>query len=115
VVPFSHGHRSAALSNVALVRDFLKAQNLEQLGRLEEAVDLYEQVVAAGFDSSGPYDRLIAVYSSEARHDEVVRVAEAALARVQTYADKQAWYERMRAEALKAGRRVPPAAPKGGP
>ena len=85
-----------------LVREFLRGQNLEQLGRLEEAVHLYEKVISDGFDSSGPYDRLIAVYADEGRHLEVVRVAETAIANVHTYPDKIAWYERMRSDALKA-------------
>lgn len=101
------------MSNIDLVKDFLRAQNLEQLGRVDEAIDLYEVVIAAAFDSSGPYDRLIALYADAARHQDVVRVAEAAIANVLTYPDKQAWYERMRSDALKAQRKVPRAAPKG--
>lgn len=103
-----------AKNNAELVKDFLRAQNLEQLGRIDEALVLYEQLVAEGFDSSGPYDRLISLHAGEARHAEVIRVAEAALTSVQTYSDKKAWYERMRVEAVKAQGRVPPIAPKGG-
>jgi tetratricopeptide (TPR) repeat protein len=95
-----------------LVTSFLKAQNLEQLGRTDEAVELYEQAVTHHFDSSGPYDRLIAVYSNQARHDDVVRVATSALHHVQTYDDKKAWYERMRAAAHEARSKVPRAAPR---
>ena len=103
------------MSNVDQVKDFLRAQNLEQLGRQTEAVALYEEVIAGGFDSSGPYDRLIALYADGARHLDVVRVAEAALASVVTYPDKKAWYERMRSDALKAQSDVPRAVPKGEP
>ena len=101
------------MSNVDLVKDFLRAQNLEQLGRVEEAIELYESVIAGGFDSSGPYDRLVALYADAARHLDVVRVAEAAIATVITYPDKKSWYERMRSDALKAQSSVPRAAPKG--
>jgi tetratricopeptide (TPR) repeat protein len=94
------------------VRYFLRAQNLEQLGRVDEAIELYEATVRAEFDSSGPYDRLIAIYAGRAMHSDVVRVAEAALAHVRTHEGKQSWYEVMRAEALKAQRNVPQAAPK---
>ena len=103
------------MSNVDLVKHFLRGQNLEQLGRATEAIALYESAVEQGFDSSGPYDRLITLYSDQARHADVVRVAEAALVHVHTYPDKKAWYEVMRAEALKAQTRVPKAAPKGEP
>lgn len=101
-----------AVEPALLVQHFLRAQNLEHLGRTEEAIALYETAVAEGFDSSGPYDRLIALYAGRALHSDVVRVAEAALASVQTYEDKKAFYERMRAEALEAAARVPRPAPK---
>ena len=101
------------MSNIDLVKDFLRGQNLEQLGWLEEATELYEAVISGGFDSSGPYDRLVAIYADEARHAEVVRVAELAIANVLTYEDKKAWYERMRSDAIKAQTKVPRAVPKG--
>lgn len=99
--------------NVAMVKAFLKGQNMEQVGRVDEAISLYEGTVEGGFDSTGPYDRLIALHSHAARHADVIRVAEAALSNVHTYPDKKAWYERMRHEALKAQEAaVPRAAPK---
>jgi tetratricopeptide (TPR) repeat protein len=100
------------VDNVELVKRFLKAQNLEQVGRLDEAVSLYESIVEARFDSSGPYDRLIALYDHRARHRDVVRIAEAALAYVQTYDDKRAFYERTRVDAMKAIGRLPQAEPR---
>ncbi len=99
-------------SNVQLVRHFLRAGNLEQLGRTQEAVELYETTIAAGFDASGPYDRLIAIYDHQARHHDVVRVAERALAQVQTHEAKRSWYEGVRSKAVEALRHVPEAAPK---
>ncbi|MBA2274600.1 MAG: tetratricopeptide repeat protein [Actinobacteria bacterium] len=98
--------------NVALVKVYLRAQNLEQIGRLEEAIELYEQGVAGRFDSTGPYDRLIAIYSDQGRHGEVVRVAEEAIANVHTHSEKKAWYERMRGAAKKAMAKAPRAVPK---
>ena len=98
--------------NVDLVNRFLRGQNLEQVARVDEAIELYETVLAAGFDSIGPYDRLIDIYSNRAAHREVVRVAEAALAAVRTYPEKRRWYEQMREAALKAASSVPKAAPK---
>lgn len=103
------------MGNIDSVKGFLRGQNLEQLGRLNEAIDLYEKAVAAGFDSSGPYDRLIRLYADRAQHADVVRVAEAAIGNVHTYADKLGWYELMRAEAIKAQTKVPKAVPKKDP
>lgn len=75
-----------------LVRDFLHGQNLEQLGRQEEATALYERAVEAAFDAAGPYDRLIWIYQSTKAHRDVIRVAEAAMRNVRTYPAKQQWY-----------------------
>ena len=100
------------MSNVDLVKSFLRAQNLEQLGRTEEAIALYEEAVAALFDSTGPYDRLITLYSNEARHRDVERIAAAALANVHTHEQKRDWYEQMRTAARDAAANVPTAAPK---
>lgn len=99
-------------SAVDLVTTFLKGQNLEQLGKIDEAVELYETAVAARFDSPGPYDRLIHIYSHLARHREVVRVSRAALDHVKTHDSKRDWYARMRDEAERAASDVPAAAPK---
>jgi hypothetical protein len=101
------------VDNVEHVKQFLRGQNLEQVGRIDEAIELYEVAVTGGFDSTGPYDRLIALYSQRAAHRDVVRVVELALAHVHTYGDKKDWYRRMGAEAEKAEANVPTAAPKG--
>jgi hypothetical protein len=99
---------------VEMVEDFLKAQNLEQLGRLDEALELYEAVIAGGFDAIGPYDRLIHLYGHQSRHADVVRVAELALVQVRTYEDKRKWYELMRLEAKKAATNLPTPVPRDG-
>lgn len=90
-----------------LVRDYLRAQNLEQVGRTEDAVLHYERAVKYGFDAAGPYDRLIAIYRALEAHGEVARVAEAALAHVRTYPDRRTWYERMRRGATEAMKSQP--------
>lgn len=97
---------------IEMVEDYLRAQNLEQLGRVEEAIELYEDVVRRGFDSMGPYDRLIHLYGGRAAHAEVVRVAESALTNVRTYEDKRKWYETMRSAALKAASDLPKPVPR---
>jgi hypothetical protein len=100
------------MDNVDIVKQYLRGQNLEQVGRVEEAADLYEIAIRAHFDSTGPYDRLIAIYSNRAEHRDVVRVASAALEHVHTHEEKRSWYEQMRVEAERAAERVPKAAPK---
>lgn len=99
-------------SGVRLVEAFLRGQNLEQVGREDDAIHLYESAVEQGFDSPGPYDRLIVIYANHARHGDVIRIADLALANVVTHGDKRAWYERMRHDAQAAAERVPRAAPK---
>jgi tetratricopeptide (TPR) repeat protein len=107
-----HEEEASAPSTVELVNRYLRAQNLEQVGRLDEAIELYESAVAEGFDSSGPYDRLIAVYAHGGLHRDVIRVARRALDRVHTYEGKRSWYERMVVDAERALANVPKAAPK---
>ncbi len=103
------------MSNSALVTDFLRAQNLEQVGDVDAALELYEAILDAGFDASGPYDRLIHIYANRSQHADVARVATAALAAVHTYEDKRVWYETMRERAGTAADQVPRATPKGSP
>lgn len=85
---------------------YLRGQNLEQVGATDEAVALYERAVTAGFDSAGPYDRLLYIYREREADPDVVRVAQAALTNVRTFDQKRDWYEEMRrnaAERLEAG------------
>jgi hypothetical protein len=82
-----------------LVKLYLRAQNLEQLRRVDEAVELYEEAIEHGFDAAGPYDRLIAIYLGLGELVAVRRVADAALSNVRTFGDKRAWYESVRSEA----------------
>ena len=57
-----------ANDKVEMVKSFLRGQNLEQVARVDEAIELYEGMVPGGFDSVGPYDRLIQIYSGRALH-----------------------------------------------
>jgi hypothetical protein len=75
-----------------LVGLYLRAQNLEQVERTDEAVPLYERAVAAGFDAAGPYDRLIAIYTEREAFADVIRIAEAAAEHVRTFDEKRQWY-----------------------
>lgn len=86
---------------VGMVKHYLKGQNLEQLGRIEDAITQYEKAVQGRFDSTGPYERLIFLYADLARHRDVMRIADAALSNVRTYSEKKQWYETMHKEAEK--------------
>ena len=103
---------SVATDNVELVKRFLKAQNLEHVGNIDAAIELYKSIIEEHFDSSGPYDRLLAIYKQRSRWREMARVAETALEQVKTYEDKKAFYERSRLEAKKSEGRLPRAAPR---
>ncbi len=101
-------------SPVDIVRRYLRGQNLEQLGRIEDAIAEYEAAVEAAFDSTGPYDRLIALYGNRAEHHEVIRVTDAALSAVRTAPEKIETYKAINAAARKALGDVPTAAKKTG-
>ncbi len=100
------------MDGAELVKRYLRGKNLEQLGRLDDAVVEYEAVIAERFDATGPYDRLIAIYAHQARHRDVIRVAGAALDRVRTHDSKIAYYERVRLEARRALAEVPSPLPR---
>lgn len=96
-----------------MVKLFLRGQNLEQVGKTDEAIGLYEDVLSAKFDSAGPYDRLIWIYQQRKMHKEVIRVAQASLRTVRTYPEKKSWYQQQIEEARKAMASTPePRAPK---
>ena len=102
------------MDGIEQVKAFLRGQNLEQLGRIDDAIALYEEVVEEGFDSVGPYDRLIALYSNRAQHADVMRISDLAVAQVHTYEDKKRWYRSMREQAERARGDVPATAPRRG-
>ena len=81
------------------MRLFLRAQNLEQMRRFDEAIEIYELAVTQRFDAAGPYDRLIIIYKGRSAFADVRRVAEAALRNVRTFEDKKAWYSAVRDDA----------------
>lgn len=103
------------MDQVDLVKRYLRGQNLEQLGRRDDAVAEYEAAVADHFDSPGPYDRLIDLYGRQALHKEVMRIATAALGSVHTYESKRKWYSKIHDEAAKAAAAVPTAVPRAVP
>lgn len=58
----------------------IQAAEYERQGRVQEAIELYEANVRAGFPGSRPYDRLAAIYKRLGRTSDVVRVLERAVA-----------------------------------
>ena len=74
------------------VKAFLRGQNLEQVGKIDEAIAAYEEAVGGSFDAAGPYDRLLFIYEAQGRHQDVIRIAEASISAVRTYPAKQDWY-----------------------
>lgn len=90
-----------------IVRLYLRAQNLEQLRQVDEAIEIYEMAVDARFDAAGPYDRLIAIYSGRNMPSDVQRIADAAHRNVRTFADKKDWYASLRDSAAEAAEKAP--------
>jgi tetratricopeptide (TPR) repeat protein len=54
----------------------LEALALEGEGQTEEAIALYEQNIADGFEGDWPYGRLVAYYERQGRLDDAQRVLE---------------------------------------
>jgi tetratricopeptide (TPR) repeat protein len=57
----------------------LDGMDLEREGRVDEAIALYEQNVAEGFEGDWPYGRLVAYYERVDRLDEAERVLNRAI------------------------------------
>jgi tetratricopeptide (TPR) repeat protein len=58
----------------------LDAMELEEAGRTDLAIALYEQNVAEGFPGDWPYTRLAGIYERTRRYDDAVRILGSALA-----------------------------------
>ena len=52
---------------------------LEAAGRIDLAIELYEQNVAEGFPGDWPYSRLVSVYERQGAYDEAERVLRRAI------------------------------------
>jgi tetratricopeptide (TPR) repeat protein len=57
----------------------LQAIELEKSGRVDEAIELYEENVRGRFPGSQPYDRLASIYRERGLTDEEIRVLEKAV------------------------------------
>lgn len=52
---------------------------LEKEGKIEEAVQLYEQNIAESFIGDHPYNRLRVIYKKQKKIDDIIRVLEKAI------------------------------------
>ncbi|MDP8922686.1 MAG: tetratricopeptide repeat protein [Chloroflexota bacterium] len=57
----------------------IDGMELERNGRLDLALELYEQNVVEGFEGDWPYGRLVAYYEKIGRYDEAERVLNRAI------------------------------------
>jgi tetratricopeptide (TPR) repeat protein len=57
----------------------LKGIELEKSGRVDEAIQLYEENVKENFEGSHPYDRLAIIYRKRNMIDDEIRVLEKAI------------------------------------
>lgn len=55
------------------------AMNLEKMGRVEEAVEKYIEVIKLGFDGSYPFDRLNIYYRKQKDYDNEIANCEQAI------------------------------------
>lgn len=71
----------AKLSDAQALKINLDGKALENAGRINEAIALYEYGVANGTDTPGTYDRLLVLYRKAKRLEDERRVCELAAKR----------------------------------
>jgi len=69
-------HEATKLEQIIVDRN-LRGKALEKEGRVEEAIQLYEQNVADCVDTPFPYRRLRIIYTKQGEIDEAIRVCKA--------------------------------------
>ena len=57
----------------------LRGIELKKAGKVEEAIELYEQNIKENFIGSHPYDELAIIYRKQKRIDDEIRVLEKAI------------------------------------
>jgi tetratricopeptide (TPR) repeat protein len=57
----------------------LKGIELEKIGLVDEAVNLYLENVKENFDGSHPYNRLIAIYVNQNKINEAIEITKRAI------------------------------------
>lgn len=62
------------------VFDNLKGKEYEKIGKIDEAIQLYERVVSRKFDGSFPYDRLCILYRKQGDYSSEEIVLKKAIA-----------------------------------
>lgn len=64
----------------------------EDLGKSEQAVKLYEQMVAERYYMPSPYDRLIKIYSKAKLHEEEIRILKIGIEHFKQLREKRLTY-----------------------
>ncbi len=85
-IPSSVSREQAGDFNEQVQRN-LRAIDLERLGRVDEAIELYEENVREGFRGNQPYDRLASIYRERGLIDEEIRVLQRAVWVLENLAD----------------------------
>ena len=62
-----------------LIDNNINGERLEKLGKLNEAIALYEYNISQRFDGNFPYDRLAIIYRKQKKYDEEIRVLKQAI------------------------------------
>ena len=63
----------------AQTRRNLDGMDLESAGRVDLAVELYEQNIGEGFSGDWPYSRLVSIYERQGAYDQAERVLRRAI------------------------------------
>lgn len=69
----------SSLSEIELETLIEKAESLDENGRYDEAIVLYEQCVTSQYKDKKPYDRLIILYRKKRQKENEIRVLELAV------------------------------------
>jgi len=67
----------------------MKGIELEKQGKIDEAIELYEQNIAENCDGSHPYMRLAILYRKKKSYDNEIRVLKKAIYVFENYAPKE--------------------------
>ena len=79
----------------------IDGMELERNGRLDLALELYEQNVEEGFEGDWPYGRLVAYYEKFGRYDEAERVLNRAIVVFKTSKQRSAEDRRATVQAFR--------------
>jgi len=73
--PFPYSREADRIYDIMYQRNE-RGINVEKVGDVEQAIDLYEQNVTDWFDGNHPYDRLRIIYTKRKQYDDAIRVCQ---------------------------------------